>query len=184
MTVMRRALEFLFTRALRSRIGVALGIAVVVFGIIGAARLVSGPDQSATGLTTRPREPITTVDPHTGDDGANLTPEPPSPRTRAGALTPERTAERFAAAWLGGGPDAKRWQDAMRPFSTPTLIEQLRGANPAGVPATQVTGEPTLQPRTETITEVTLPLDFGRLRLTLVSPDGRWLVDTVDWERE
>ncbi|MEV0152605.1 hypothetical protein AB0H57_02535 [Micromonospora sp. NPDC050686] len=184
MTAMRRALEFLFTRALRSRIGVALALAVVVFGIIGAARLVSGPTDSPAGVTGGPRHPISTVDPEAGDDGATAVAEPPPPRTSPGALTPERTAERFATAWLGGGRDADEWQAAMRPLSTPALTEKLRGADPAGVPAERVTGAPTLLPRTETTVEVTVPLDLGRLRLTLVGPDGRWLVDEVDWERE
>ncbi|MFJ6196075.1 hypothetical protein [Micromonospora sp. NPDC092111] len=185
MTAMRRALEFLFTRVLRSRFGIALGIAVLILGVIGAARLVSGPSDLTAGLSSRPREPITTVDPEEGDDGVISTPVAQSPRTRPGELTPEQTASRFATAWLGGPTTtAERWQGALRPLSTPALTEKLTGADPAGVPAEKVTGEPTLRPRTEDFTEVLVPLETGRLRLELVAPDGRWLVDAVDWERE
>ncbi|MEU5913371.1 hypothetical protein [Micromonospora sp. NPDC047527] len=184
MTVMRRALEFLFTRALRSRLGVALVIAVLVFGVIGAARLASGPLDPADGLSSRPSRPITTVDPKAGDDGVLSTEAPPSPVTSAGAPTPEQTADRFAAAWLGRpGMTAEEWHAGLRPMSTSALTEKLAGADPGGVPAEEVTGPSSVRARTETFVEVLLPLDRGRLRLELVTADGGWLVDVVDWER-
>ena len=182
---MRRALEFLLTRVLRSRIGIGLGIAVLVLVVIGGARLVAGPVDSASGLSSRPREPITTVDPEEGDDGVIGTAAPQSPRTRPGELNPEQTASRFTAAWLAGPTEtADQWQAKLRPLSTPALTEKLAGVDPSGVPAEKVTGMPTLQPRTEVFTQVLVPLETGRLRLDLVAPEGRWLVDAVDWERE
>ncbi|WP_446217291.1 hypothetical protein [Micromonospora sp. IBHARD004] len=185
MSTMRRALEFLFTRALRSRLGVAVVIAVVVFGVIGAARLVSGPVDPSTGLSNRPREPISTVDPEAGDDGVLSSPAPPRPKTRPGELTPEQAASRFTTAWLAGpGSSGDDWQARLRPMSTPALTEKLTGADPESVPARRVTGQVTLRPRTESFVEVLVPLDNGRLRLELVAPDGRWLVDAVDWERQ
>ncbi|MBM0233113.1 hypothetical protein JNW91_15325 [Micromonospora sp. STR1_7] len=184
MTAMRRALEFLFTRALRSRLGVALLIAVLIFGVIGAARLVSGAADPADGLSSRPNQPVSTVDPTAGADGVLSTEVPPSPVTRPGARTPEQTAERFAAAWLGRpGMTAEEWQAGMRPLSTLALTEKLNGAEPATVPAEKVTGSPTMRERTETFVEMLLPLDAGQLRLELVASDGAWLVDVVDWER-
>ncbi|MEU7612770.1 hypothetical protein [Micromonospora sp. NPDC049204] len=185
MTAMRRALEFLFSRALRSRLGVALVIAVLVFGVIGAARLVSGPPGPADGLSNRPDRPITTVDPTAGDDGVMSTEAPPSPVTPAGARTPEQTADRFAKAWLGGpGIAADQWQAGLRPLSTAALTEKLSGADPGGVPAEQITGPPEVRARTQTFVEVLLPLDTGRLRLELVIADDGWLVDVLDWERQ
>ncbi|RLP93504.1 hypothetical protein [Micromonospora sp. CV4] len=185
MTAMRRALEFLFTRVLRSRMGVALVIAVVVFGVLGAARLVSGPGDPADGLSSRPDRPITTVDPTAGDDGVNATEAPPSPVTRPGDRTPEQTADRFTVAWLGRpGMTAEQWQAGLRPLSTAALTEKLAGVDPGGVPAEEVAGPPSVRARTETFVEVLLPLDTGRLRLELVAADDGWLVDVVDWERQ
>ncbi|MEU6074968.1 hypothetical protein [Micromonospora sp. NPDC047074] len=185
MSGVRRAVEFLVTRVLRSRLGIALGIAVVVFGIIGAARLVSGPGDPTAGLSNRPSQPITTVAPTAGDDGALSTGAPPSPVTRPGNLTPEKTAERFAAAWLGKpGVTADQWHKGLRPLSTPALTEKMAGADPSGVPTGQMTGEVTLRARAENFVEVSVPLDSGQLRLELVAPDGRWLVDAVDWEQK
>ncbi|MGW3604417.1 hypothetical protein [Micromonospora sp. NPDC005161] len=185
MMAMRRAMEFLFTRALRSRLGVALMIAVLVFGVLGAARLVSDPADPADGLSSRPDRPITTVDPTAGDDGAISTEAPPSPVTRPGDRTPEQTADRFTTAWLGRpGMTAEQWQAGLRPLSTAALTEKLVGVDPGGVPAEVVTGPPAVRSRTETFVEVVLPLDTGRLRLELLAADGGWLVDVVDWERQ
>jgi hypothetical protein len=78
-SAVRRALEFLFTRVLRSRLGVALVIAVLVFGVLGAARLISGPVDPTAGLSNRPREPISTVAPEAGDDGLLSSWRPGSP---------------------------------------------------------------------------------------------------------
>ncbi|NBE81175.1 hypothetical protein [Micromonospora rubida] len=184
MRVMRRAIEFLFTKALRSRLGIALAIGVLVVGVLGAARLFSDSVGPATGLSNRPNEPITTVDPTAGDDGVVGSTTPPSPVSRPNAPPPEQIAARFTAAWLGGRDGgADEWHAALRPLSTPELTEELAGVDPAGVPAERTTGEPSLRPRTERFVEVLVPLDSGRLRLELVAPDGQWLVDAVDWER-
>ncbi|WP_405101310.1 hypothetical protein [Micromonospora sp. NBC_01412] len=183
MRAVRRAIEFLFTKALRSRLGIALAIGVLVVGVLGAARLVSGLGDPQAGLS-QPSEPITTVDPTTGDDGVVGSTTPPSPVTRPGAPPPEQIADRFTTAWLGGGRvGAEEWHASLRQFSTPELTEELAGADPTGVPAERTTGEPSLRPRTEHFVEVLIPLDSGRLRLELVAPDGQWLVDAVDWER-
>ncbi len=181
---MRRAIEFLFTRALRSRLGVALVIGVVVVGVVGAARLISHPVDSADGLSNRPDGPITTVNPTAGDDGLLSSATPRSPVTSPGARTPEQTAERFAVAWLGRpGMTTEEWQAGLRPLSTPALREKLTGVEPEGVPAEKVAGPPTMRERTATFVELLLPLDAGRLRLELVTSDDGWLVDVLDWER-
>ncbi|WBB78858.1 hypothetical protein O7606_22055 [Micromonospora sp. WMMD882] len=184
MMVVRRAVEFLLTRVLRSRVGVALGIAVLVLGVIGAARLVAGPLDPGAGLSNRPDEPITTVDPNFGDDGAIATAAPPSPVTSPGADPPEQVTDRFVSAWLGGrGATSEEWLSTLRPFATPGLLDKMDGAEPAAVPAERATGPSTLRPRTESFVEASVPLDTGRLRLELVASEGRWLVDVVDWER-
>ncbi|GAB2942900.1 hypothetical protein GCM10027280_34420 [Micromonospora polyrhachis] len=180
---MKRAIAFLTTRVLRSRLGIALVIVVVVLGIVGAARLLAGPIGLGSDLTGHPTRPISTVDPNEGDDGANAT-APPSPATKPGATAPEVVARRFATAWLAhGGVSAEQWQAALRPLSTSTLTEKLTGVDPVTVPAQRLTGEPVVIPQTERFVEVTMAVDTGQLRLELVSQDGQWLVDAVDWER-
>ncbi|MEU8375552.1 hypothetical protein AB0C22_20820 [Micromonospora sp. NPDC048894] len=177
-------MEFLVTRAFRSRIGIALMIAVSVLVVIGAARLVAGPGEFNTGLN-RPREPITTVDPDEGDDGVLEAPSPEPPSVAPGQLTPAQTATRFAAAWLDHTTsEADQWRSRLNAISTPALMEKLTGVGPDDAPRARVVGEPAVRPRNAAFAEVVIPLDAGALRLELVAPDGRWLVDTVDWERK
>lgn len=180
---MRRAIEFLFTRVLRSRMGVAVGVMLLVFGIVGGARLMAGSIDPGAGLSGRPAHPITTVDPTSGDDGALSTGEPSKPSTRPGALTPEQVAASFCAKWLRRDTPAPQWRDALRPLSTESLDQELAEADPTDVPAERSISGPVLTPRNEAFVEVRIPLDNGELRLELVAPDGRWLVDAVDWER-
>ncbi|MEV6693269.1 hypothetical protein AB0M35_17545 [Micromonospora sp. NPDC051196] len=184
MTVVRRAIEFLVTRLFRSRLGVALGIAVLVLGVVGAARLVADPGDQTVGLSNRPTEPITTVHPTTGDDGAISTTTTPTPVTSPGEAKPEQVAEQFVVAWLGRpGLTAENWHEGLRPLSTAALMDKLVGVDPASVPTGEMTDGVTVRPRSETFVEALIALDTGRLRLELVAPQGRWLVDAVDWER-
>ncbi|MGW4464561.1 hypothetical protein [Micromonospora sp. NPDC004704] len=181
---MRRALETLVTGILRSRLGIALALAVVILGVVGAARLFSGVTGDDGGLAGAPVAPISTVDPTAGNDGILATEPPPTPRTSPGAPAPEEIARKFATAWLKhDGVPAEQWYAALRPLSTGGLADRLSGVDPAGVPASRLTGELAVITRSEEFVEVTVPVDAGTLRLELVAPQGRWLVDAVDWER-
>ncbi|MGI5146124.1 hypothetical protein ACQEVC_06935 [Plantactinospora sp. CA-294935] len=180
---MRRAVEFLFTRLLRSRLGIAVVIAVVVLGIVGAARLVAGPGEDRPGLIGGTPGPISVTDPAAGDDGLTVTTEP-SPRTSPGAPEPAQVARSFATAWLDHRDvTADEWHGRLRPLVTENLAEQLTGVDPATVPADRITGELLVVPQNDSLVEAVVPVDSGELRLGLVALEGRWRVDTVDWQR-
>lgn len=169
-------------RLLRSRYGVALLLAAVVFGVVGVAQLVN-PDGRGGGLPPDLHTAVT-ADPHAGDDGEVAAPPTPEPKTSPGAATPERGAELFAAAWIDHRDvDSAAWLARLRPYATPKLADKLTGVDPGRVPAERVTGVARLAVRAESYVEVTVPVDSGLLRLHLVGTDGRWLVDFVDWER-
>ncbi|WP_027659780.1 hypothetical protein [Salinispora fenicalii] len=184
MIAVRRTIEQFLTRVLRSRVGIALALAVVVFGIIGTTRLVAGAEEPGNGLSNRPEQPITTVHPTVGDDGLIDT-RSPTPVTRPGAAAPEQVAAQFVTAWRGEpGMTAERWHAGLRPLATPVLAEQLVDVDPADVPTGEVAGTPTVRARSETVVEARVPFDTGQLRLELVAPDGQWRVDAVDWEQK
>lgn len=184
--MVRRAVEFLFTRVLTSRYGMAALLAVVVMVILAGTRIVVGGDEAAPAPAGAPDQPITTVEPGHGDDGVAASPKPPpSPVTKPGADEPLKVARDFTTAWLRNGDDvtAEDWHRGLRKHSTKELRERLEGADPAGVPAERITGELTLVPVGPEFAEVSVPVDSGRLILRMVAPDDRWLVDGVDWER-
>jgi hypothetical protein len=169
-------------RILFSRYGIGVLLAVIVLGIVGAARLFSGPD-STRGVPGGAGV-VVTVNPTADDDGEVSPPPVETPAISPGTAPPEKVAAAFAAAWLDHrGVSAARWLDRLRPHATPKLIEDLTGADPEGVPAERSTGPVEMVTRGETVIDASIPVDSGTLRLRLVAVDGRWFVDGVDWDR-
>ncbi|RAK37752.1 hypothetical protein B0I29_10618 [Actinoplanes lutulentus] len=81
-----------------------------------------------------------------------------------------------------GSVSAEKWRDRLLPNSTKDLSNQLKGVDPAGVPAERVIGRPELVAVNETMVNAIVTMDTGKLSLRLVSPEGHWLVDGIDWE--
>jgi hypothetical protein len=165
---------------LRSRVGVAAVIGAVVLIVVGAFRLFGPPQQSPVQAGPRYTE-LPVLITHEPDDGVLTPPPVQSPSVAPGAATPIAVAKSFAESWVQGKRTPDAWLAALRPHCTQHLLEELRGADPASVPAARVTGEPTLIPSATTYAEVTIPLDAGVLRLRMLGPDGHWFVDGVDW---
>lgn len=185
MSGVRRTVELIIGRVLRSRYGIAALLAVVVVGVLSSARLVAGPsgDQPPV-IGGAPDAPITTVGPTAGDDGLTSPEPPPQPVTSPGTAKPLAVARAFASAWLRHNDvTAQEWHAGLLPHATEELSDQLKGADPAGVPADRITGDLEMIPRGRDFVEVAVPVNSGRLLLRLVAPEGRWLVDGVDWER-
>jgi hypothetical protein len=176
-------LHFLVTGILRSRLGVALVLAALVLGVVGVARTLSGPEGNDS--TARPpARPLVTVTPTVANDGLLAPGATPSPVRSPGAAAPEAVALAFASDWVAHtGVSMAAWHDRLAARSTARLAAELSGVDPAGVPAGRLTGEPAVIPHAATLVEVVIPVDSGSLRLRLVAPEGRWLVDGVDWER-
>jgi hypothetical protein len=172
-------------RVLRSRYGLAALLAVVVVAVLASSRLVVGPSGAEQPTVVgAPERPITTVDPTAGDDGLTSPEPPPAPASSPGTAKPLAVARAFASAWVRHRDvDAEEWRAGMLPHSTEDLTERLAESDPGGVPADRITGDPLMIPRGAEYVEVAVPLDSGRLLLRLIAPDGRWLVDGVDWER-
>jgi hypothetical protein len=177
------ALRLLASGLLRSRVGVAVLLAVVVFGVVGVARALSGPAGADAAGARPPARPLVTAT-STADDGpASPAATPTLVRAPAGP-GPDAVATAFAADWVVSdrlSPAA--WQNRLRPRMTPALTRELSGVDPVSVPASRVTGRPSVVPRGATVTDVLIPVDSGTLRLRLVVLEDRWLVDGVDWKR-
>lgn len=174
-----RVIGQLAARLLRSRYGVALGLAAVVAAILGTTSLLGRPGPDAAART--PLAPIPTADPTAGDDGLR-TPRPPTLTRLAGAPAPEAAARQFATAWLSGADAPAGWRDRLAPHVTADLAGRLADADPASVPATTLGRDATTTALGTRLAEVTLPTAAGTLRLRLVPAGPRWQVDAVDWE--
>ncbi|MEV4635831.1 hypothetical protein AB0J80_00625 [Actinoplanes sp. NPDC049548] len=181
---MPRLLERGLTGLFRSRWGIALVIAVLVLAVVGIGRLFSDGSGGGQLLEPVPTGPTVSVDPSHDDDGVIVDDDPPpSPTVKAGTASPEAVAYAFASAWVDHkNVSAKTWHDGILPNSTKNLSEQLNGVNPADVPADRVVGRPTIVPIGDGLVNAVVTVNSGKLTLQMVSPDGKWLVDGVDWE--
>ena len=179
---MPRTLELGLNRLFRSRWGIGLVIAVLVLAVIGLGRAFAGsnPDKPLAG--TGSPAPAISVD-ASDDDGVLSSDAPPAPITSPGKAQPEAVAYAFASAWVDHkNVSAKSWHDGLVPNATKRLSDELDGVDPAGVPASRVLGRPQLVPINSTLVNAVVSVDSGKLTLRLVSPDGHWLVDGVDWD--
>jgi hypothetical protein len=172
------------TGLLRSRWGVAFIIALLILAVVGVGRLFSGGDDQSSLNSVTPDATVS-VNPSIDDDSVIQKDDPPVPaKTSPGAAKPEAVAYAFASAWVDHkNVSAKVWHDGILPNATQDLAEELNGVDPADVPADSLTGKPTMAPVGDGLLSATITVDSGTLTLQLVAPDGRWLVDGVDWAR-
>ena len=166
-------------RRLGARTGVSVGSdRPVVAAIVVVARLGGG--RTAATSAHRTRDGRRDRRPTAGDDArGRARRRVPSPTT-----TPCRSAASTSStAWLQRDRESSGVARGAVPLSTTSLAESLEGVDPVGVPATRMTGEPTVVLRTELYAQVNVPVDTGTVVLGLVKQDDRWLVDSVDWDR-
>lgn len=167
----------------RSRWGVGLVLVVLVFAVVGIGRLFSDEQDASPSLGGGAPAPAISVDPLEDDSVVSSDP-PPTPRTSPGRAQPEAVAYAFASAWVNHqNVTAEKWHDRLLPNATRSLSEQLRGVDPAGVPADRVIGRPDLAVVNDTMVNAVVTMDSGKLSLRLVAPEGQWLVDGIDWEQ-
>lgn len=118
------------------------------------------------------------------NDGIDTPESPPPPSTRAGAAKPQALATAFLTEWLRHtGVTAQQWYAHLAPYVTGRLAGELQGADPAGVPASRITGAVTLIDHGSDLVEASVPVDSGTVTLRLLATDGEWRVDGIDWSR-
>jgi hypothetical protein len=181
---MQRAFQTLVRTILRSRWAAAAALMVLIVAIVALARLLSGPAPNRTLDAGNQPAPTISVDP-LGDDSVISPEPPPSPTSLPGTPPPAAVAYAFAADWADtAGVAAKEWRDRLRPHTTEKLAAELADTDPTGMPVERVTGEPTVVALSEGVVEARVKTTNGELRLQLIAPEKRWLVDAINWQRQ
>src|SRR5262245_2566861 len=168
-------------RLLGLRYTLAIGLVLGIGAIILIGKALGGPTTSTGGVTAGvPSSLPTVVSSAQADDGlgADAPETPPGPSTSRGATPPEKLATQFLDAWLrhtNVTPEA--WYAGLQRYMTTRLAGELNGVDPAGVPATRITGKVTLVDHAANFVEASIPVDSGVVTLRLLATDGRWLVD-------
>lgn len=188
----------------------ATGLIVVllVTGIALAAAALQTPEPhsdaasgpAAATNTTDPSGPTTrettTADSDTEPASSSTSPSPSNTPPQEGTATSGSpagavsdgttgavtTAVGFIQHWLRpppGTPD-QQWVRRLQPYVLPGAAGGVRSINPDTVPATAITGEPELVRSEQGIAVVEVPIDAGRVRVTVLAypATGEWLVKT------
>ena len=164
-------------RRIGARTGISVGLILVVAAVLLVARI--GGSGRNSGVPYRGSDVVPTVTSTVGDDAQIA----PTPSAYADNDVVRSAATTFMTAWLRREATAEGWHAGVAALTTRQLADSLVGVDPIGVPATRVTGDPTVVLRSDLYAQVNVPVDSGLVVLGLFKQDDRWLVDTVDWER-
>lgn len=174
-------------RRIGPRYGISLGLILAVLIVIAAGKLLghgtntplvtdrgtsSGSDTSTSTATGPP------------DDGEPSPQAPVPPSTSPGAADPLTVATKFTNAWLHHtGVSQAQWAAGVNVYATSHLTNQLKGTDPAGVPADRITGDFVQINFSPSYVQYSVSTDSGTLTLYLQADKGRWLVSGIDWTR-
>jgi hypothetical protein len=173
----------------------ATGIGIAVLTSLGAPR-ESQPAPAPTGAVMRPipatgrastplRPPVSTPA-QPGLAAVTSSPTaviPPTANTIGASRDAAQTARAFAAQWVTHPPGTtgQQWAAQLAPFVVPEYLATLESVDPNTIPATAVTGDPTIRTTSAAVAEATVPTNAGALQLVLLTqPDGTWRVRSYD----
>ncbi|QRP44980.1 hypothetical protein [Amycolatopsis sp. FDAARGOS 1241] len=125
---------------------------------------VAAPVPSTETLPTRLSSPLLTP-----------TSAPPSPEA-------VNVAKQWATAWVNhpAGISNADWLNGMRALTTDEFLPVMSTVDPANIPATRVTGEPTVQSSFTSSVKVIVPTDGPKLSITVVNTGAGWRVSDYD----
>ena len=174
-------------RLLGTRYGVGLILALVVLGIVITGKSLVGNNRADVpiGPVVSPQATPGATGPSLGDDSLvdpTSSASVAGPSLSANAPSPSTVASRFVNAWLHHtGVTPEQWRAGLAPNATSALMTKLKDTDPAGVPASSVTGQIQTVDR-GSVVEANVPVNGGTVRLRLLIVNGRWQVDGVDWD--
>ncbi|NIH82323.1 hypothetical protein [Amycolatopsis viridis] len=164
---------------------VAVIVLIVAIGIV-VPHLLGNPNRSgpapvrvqgADGTTTPlPSSATTTPLP------TRLTAPLVQPTSAAPDPAALQVARQWATAWAThpAGITNAQWLDGLRPLTTAEYLPEMSTVDPANIPATRVTGEPTVTKSYTSSVEVLVPTDGPKLSITVAKTTAGWLVTGFD----
>ncbi|WP_328613868.1 hypothetical protein OHS18_36840 [Amycolatopsis sp. NBC_00355] len=167
---------------------VFLAILVTVLGIVVPKVMGKQPAKAS------PLAPGTTTTSVTATQPGAAAPVPTSnlptrlsqplatPTTAAPNGDAVRVAKEWAAAWVNHpqGITSAQWLEQLKPFTTEEYLPVMASVDPANIPATKVTGEPTVGTSYTSSVQLTIPTDGPKLSITVVSTNAGWRVADYD----
>jgi hypothetical protein len=139
--------------------------------------------EGASGTTTAPNAPVTNTPGATGTTTTSslptrittLTETPESAPPAPAALD---VAGSWGKAWVNhpAGVTNEQWLEGLRPFTTEEQLTEMSTVEPANIPASKVTGDPTPVESFTSSVKVKLATDAGDLLITVIDTPEGWRV--------
>lgn len=167
---------------------VAVIVLIVAIGIV-VPQLLGNPNRSGPTPVRIPGAGQTTTTPTA--PSSSTASAPPSTRLTAPLLQPTsaapdpaalQVARQWATAWAThpAGITNAQWVEGLRPFTTEEYLPEMSTVDPANIPATRVTGEPTVTQSYTSSLEVLVPTDGPKLSITVARTPAGWRVTGFD----
>lgn len=87
-------------------------------------------------------------------------------------------AKQWATAWVThpAGITNQQWLEGLRPYTTEEYLPEMSTVDPGNIPASKLTGDPTVVTSYTSSLEVDIPTDGPKLSITVVSTTAGWRV--------
>ncbi|MEV6642442.1 hypothetical protein [Amycolatopsis sp. NPDC051371] len=166
---------------------VFLAILVTALGIvlpkaIGKPQAKASPTTGTTTSVTATTAPGAAAPVPTSNLPTRLSAPLATPTTAAPNGDAVRVAKEWAAAWVDhpAGITSDQWLAKLKPFTTEEYLPVMASVDPANIPATKVTGEPTVGTSYTSSVQLTIPTDGPKLAITVVNTNAGWRVADYD----
>ena len=164
-----------------------LAILVTALGIVlpkavGKPQAKASPTTGTTTSVTATTAPGVAASVPTSNLPTRLSAPLATPTTAAPNGDAVRVAKEWAAAWVDhpAGITSDQWLAKLKPFTTEEYLPVMASVDPANIPATKVTGEPTVGTSYTSSVQLTIPTDGPKLAITVVNTNAGWRVADYD----
>ena len=131
------------------------------------------PPPTSSSINTNQAPPTNASEPST-----RLSTAPEAPVSAPAAPAALQVIQEWGGAWVNHpvGMTNQQWLAQLQPYTEPEILPQLGTVDLANIPATQVTGAPTVINSYTSSVVATLPTNGGNLQITVVSTPQGWQV--------
>lgn len=138
-----------------------------------ASTATQAPVTSSSTINTNQPPPTNANEPST-----RLTTAPETPVSAPAAPAALQVVQAWGTAWVNHPVNMtnQQWLAQLQPYTEPEILPQLATVDLTNIPATQVTGPPTVVTSYTSSVVASLPTNGGNLRITVVSTPQGWLV--------
>jgi hypothetical protein len=158
-------------------------VTVLVVGVIAvvvAVALPNAPQRGGSAATPPSQATLTPSQSSASSSTATTRLTAPLETPTSAPPAPEalQVAKAWATAWVNhpAGITSQQWVKGLAPYTTDEYLPVMNSVDPANVPASRVTGEPTAKVSYTSSAQVLVPTDGGELEISVIRTPAGWRV--------